>query len=110
VSLELRRAEEKGKALGERKGGRGRGLAWWRVEEEGGGPGGAWCGRRSGGPTDVKRAVTAEAASGRRGRGPPRMGVLGGAVVARGPLLLWAQPTRTVAFSIYSKEIQKEAT
>jgi hypothetical protein len=44
VSLELRRAEAKGKALGERKeGGRGRGLAWWCVEEEGGGgPATAW--------------------------------------------------------------------
>jgi hypothetical protein len=41
VSLDMRRAEAKGKALGhfgkEKKGGRGRGLAWWRVEEEAGG-------------------------------------------------------------------------
>jgi hypothetical protein len=42
VSLELRRSEAKGKAIRrsgkEKKGGRGRGPAWWRVEEEGGGP------------------------------------------------------------------------
>jgi hypothetical protein len=41
VSLELRRAEAKEKAFGhsgkENKGGRGRGPAWWRVEEEAGG-------------------------------------------------------------------------
>jgi hypothetical protein len=46
----------------------GEGGVWlgdvWR-KREGGGPGGAWCGRRSGGPTNVKRAVMAEAASGR---------------------------------------------
>jgi hypothetical protein len=35
------------------------------VEEEEGGPGSAWCGSRSGGPTDGRRAGVAEAASGR---------------------------------------------
>jgi hypothetical protein len=72
---------------------------------ERGGPG-----RRSGGPVSGRRAGVMEAASGRRGRGPPHTGRLGGAAVARGTLLPWARPQRRVTFSIYSKEFQKEAT
>jgi hypothetical protein len=66
VSSELRRAEAKGKALGrlgkEKKGGRGRGPAWWPMEEEGGSrrptmtrcDGGAWAMPGTRGPAEVK--------------------------------------------------------
>jgi hypothetical protein len=98
---------------------RGRGGKEWRWEKnwgpgtllmgERGGLGSAWCDRRSGGPAGGRRAGTVEAVSSRRGRGPPHVVRLGGATKARG-LLLWARPIRTVTFSIYSKELQKEAT
>jgi hypothetical protein len=104
VSSELRRAEAKEKPLGrsgkEKKGGRGRGPAWWRVEEEGGGSGrpattrrgrggrrsgdtrtgeegvqlgGVWR-KREGGPGGRQRPDAAEAGAGRATREQGRRG------------------------------------